>query len=83
VQHKKYNARHSVRKRSASALRMFGYKGKGKGVRNRPGVAHRVPGVLGSKISWHSARESGEVVSLYLQECSRYSFSLGAESSPG
>jgi hypothetical protein len=32
--------------------------------RNRPGVAQRVPGGLGSKISWHSAHEGGEVVSL-------------------
>jgi hypothetical protein len=29
-----------------------------------PGVAQRVPGGLGSQISWHSAREGGEVVSL-------------------
>jgi len=32
--------------------------------RNRPGVAQRVPGVLGSQISWHSAREGSKVVSL-------------------
>jgi hypothetical protein len=31
---------------------------------NRPGVAQRVPGGLGSQISWHSARVGGEVVSL-------------------
>ena len=31
---------------------------------NRPGVAQRVPGGLGSQISWHSACEGGEVVSL-------------------
>ena len=31
--------------------------------RNRPGVAQRVQGGLGSQISWHSAREGGEVVS--------------------
>jgi hypothetical protein len=29
-----------------------------------PGVAQRVPGGLGSKISWHSAHKGGEVVSL-------------------
>ena len=39
-------------------------KSKGKRSRNRPGVAQRVPGSLGSQISWHSAREGGEVVSL-------------------
>jgi len=32
--------------------------------RNRPGVAQRVPGDLGSQISWQSAHEGGEVVSL-------------------
>jgi hypothetical protein len=29
-----------------------------------PGVAQRVPGGLGSQISWHLAHEGGEVVSL-------------------
>jgi hypothetical protein len=32
--------------------------------RNRPGVAQRIPGGLGSKIPCHSAHEGGEVVSL-------------------
>jgi len=32
--------------------------------RNRPGVVQRIPGGLGSQISWHSARADGEVVSL-------------------
>jgi hypothetical protein len=32
--------------------------------RNRPGVAQRVPGGLGSQISWHSEREGGDVVNL-------------------
>jgi len=31
---------------------------------NRPGVAQRVLGSLGSQISWHSAHEGGEVVIL-------------------
>jgi len=31
---------------------------------NRPDVAQRIPGGLGFQISWHSAREGGEVVSL-------------------
>ena len=54
---------------------------------NRPGVAQRVPGGLGSQISWHSARKGGEVGLTHRpplpQECSWYSFSLGAESTPG
>jgi hypothetical protein len=37
---------------------------KGKGIRNRPGVAQKVPGVIGFQISWHSTRKGGEVVSL-------------------
>jgi len=32
--------------------------------RNGPGVAQKVTGVLGSQISWYSAREGGKVVSL-------------------
>jgi hypothetical protein len=67
---------------------LFQYTVKKKESRNRPGVAQRVSGGLGSQISWHSARESGEVVSLthrppLPQECSWYTFSLGTESTPG
>ena len=36
-------------------------KRKAKQSRNRPGVGHRLSGGLGSQISWHSAREGGEV----------------------
>jgi hypothetical protein len=36
-------------------------KEKLKDPRNRPRVAQRVPGGLGSQISWHTAREGGEV----------------------
>jgi len=32
--------------------------------RNRPGVAQKIPGALGTQISLHSAHEFGEVVSL-------------------
>jgi hypothetical protein len=39
-------------------------KVKVKQSRYKPGVAQRVPGVLGSQISWHSAHEGGEVVNL-------------------
>jgi hypothetical protein len=44
-------------------LYIYTYK-KVKESRNRPGVAQRVPGGLRSQISWHSAREGGNVVSL-------------------
>jgi hypothetical protein len=40
------------------------FKVKVKKSPNRPGVAQRVPGGLGFQISWHSAQEGGEVVSL-------------------
>ena len=54
--------------------------------RKKPGVAQRIPGGLGSQISWHSAHESGDVSLTHrppLPACSWYSFSLGAESTPG
>ena len=44
--------------------RIVSDKKKVKQSRNRPRVAQRVPGGLGSQISWHSAHEGGEVVSL-------------------
>jgi hypothetical protein len=37
------------------------FRQKVKESRNRPGVAQRVPRGLGCQISWHSAREGGEV----------------------
>jgi hypothetical protein len=40
------------------------YGNKAKESRNRPGVAQRVPGGLGSQISLHSALEGGEVVTI-------------------
>jgi len=39
-------------------------KVKVKQSRNRPSVVQGVPGGLGSQISWHSAHEGGDVVSL-------------------
>ena len=56
--------------------------------RNRPRVAQRVPGDLGSQISWHSAHEVGEVVSLthrplYPQEMFLVLIFTRAESTPG
>jgi hypothetical protein len=51
---------------------------------NRPGVAQRAPGGLGSQISRHSARKGGEFVSLtHRPPLPLYSFSLGAKSTPG
>ena len=44
--------------------RPFSLTLKVKESRNRPRVAQRVPGSLGSQISWHSAHKGGEVVSL-------------------
>jgi hypothetical protein len=43
---------------------MLAFLYKKKESRNRPGVAQRVPGGLGSQISWHSTHEGGEVVTL-------------------
>jgi hypothetical protein len=40
------------------------FKVKVKESHNRSGVAQRVPGGLGFQISWHSAHEGGEIVSL-------------------
>jgi hypothetical protein len=45
-------------------LRIQTSKVKVKESRNRPGVTQRVPGGLGSQISWHSAHKGDEVVSL-------------------
>jgi hypothetical protein len=65
------------------------FKKKVKGSRNRPGVAQRVPGGLGSQISltfgtwrWWS-RQPQAPAAFNPRKCSWYSFSLGAESTPG
>jgi hypothetical protein len=62
---------------------------KVKSSRYRPGLAQRAPGGLGSQI-FHDIRHMKVVRSssshtgrLYTQECSWYSFSLGAGSTPG
>jgi hypothetical protein len=47
-----------------TAMSAKNIKVKVKESRNRPGVAQRIPGDLGSQISRHSAHEGGEVVSL-------------------
>ena len=52
-----YNLRHSGRV-TVPLIQV-----KVKESRNRPGVAQRVPGGLGSQTSWHSAHEGGEFVS--------------------
>ena len=56
--------------------------------RNRPDVAYRVPGGLGSQTFMTFGTWRGEVISPthrppLPQECSWYSFSLGADSTPG
>ena len=63
---------------------------KGKQSRNGPYVAQRVPGDLGSHIFMIRIQHMKVVRSLashtgrlYPQECSWYSFSLGAKSTPG
>ena len=45
-------------------IRVYILVGEVKESHNRPSVAQRLPGGLGSQISWHSACEGGEVVSL-------------------
>jgi len=62
---------------------------KVKGSRNRPGVAQRVPGGLGSQISltfgtWRWwGRQPHAPAAFTPRKCSWYSFSLGAESTLG
>ena len=64
-------------------------KGKVKESRNRPDVAQRVPGGLGSQIymtfgtlRWRG-RQPHAPAAFTPRKCSWYSFSLGAESTPG
>jgi hypothetical protein len=64
-------------------------KVKVKGSRNRPGVAQRVPGNLGSQISmtfgtwrWWGCQPHAPAA-FTSRKCSWYSVSLGAESTPG
>ena len=64
-------------------------KVKVKGYRNRPGVAHRVPGGLGYQMSmtfstwrWWGCQPHAPA-SFIPRKCSWYSFSLGAELTPG
>jgi hypothetical protein len=64
-------------------------KVKIKEYRNRPGVAQRVPGGLGSQISmtfgtWRCCGCQPHAPAAFNpRKCSWYSFSLGAESTPG
>jgi hypothetical protein len=57
--------------------------------RNRPGLVQRVPGGLGSQISmtfstWRWWGHQPHALSTFTsRKCSRYTFSLGAESNPG
>jgi hypothetical protein len=64
--------------------------GKVKESRNRPGVAKRVPGGLGSQVSmtfgtwkWWGCQPQAPAAVFTPRRCSWYSFLLGAESTPG
>ena len=56
-----FNTRKIFSDKHVISVYQLSFKKKVKESRNRPGVAQRVPGSLGSQISWHSAREGGEV----------------------